>query len=144
MIEHFGGWREVPKRGNSWIFSILLNFAMTQEAMKEWLFFLYKHVMPIFLLLLMYFITRIKWDVIISSLLGLLMKVWIWHRCQNRKSLSSWRRTIIFLKKGHIKTQNKKKDVLLILILLLYNNPLYYRKNEESNLFDKTCTQEKP
>ena len=49
-----------------------------------------------------------------------------------------------FLKKGHIKTQNKKKDVLLILILLLYNNPLYYRKNEESNLFDKTCTQEKP
>ena len=31
-----------------------------------------------------YFITHIKWDVIISSLLRLLLKVWIWYRCQNR------------------------------------------------------------
>ena len=43
-----------------------------------------------------------------------------------------------------MKTQNKNKDVLVISILFLYNNPLYYRKNEESNLFDKTCTQKKP
>ena len=31
-----------------------------------------------------YFITHIKWDVIISSSLRLLLKVWIWYRCQNR------------------------------------------------------------
>ena len=27
---------------------------------------------------------HIKWDVVISSSLRLLMKVWIWYRCQNR------------------------------------------------------------
>ena len=27
---------------------------------------------------------HIKWDVVISSSLRLLMKVWIWCRCQNR------------------------------------------------------------
>ena len=26
----------------------------------------------------------LKWDVVISSSLRLLMKVWIWYRCQNR------------------------------------------------------------
>ena len=43
-----------------------------------------------------------------------------------------------------MKTQKKNKDCLVISILFLYNNPLYYRKNEESNFFDKTCTQKKP
>ena len=99
-------------------------------------FLMYKHVMPIFLLLLMYFITHIKWDVIISSSLRLLLKVWIWHRCQNRKLCSPWWRAIIFFKKVHIKTQSQKKNILVIFILLLYN-ALYYCKSEESNLFDK-------
>ena len=27
---------------------------------------------------------HIKWDVVISSSLRLLIKVWIWYRCQNR------------------------------------------------------------
>ena len=31
-----------------------------------------------------YFITRIKWDVVISSSLRLMLKVWIRYRCQNR------------------------------------------------------------
>ena len=31
-----------------------------------------------------YLITHIKWDVIISSSLRLLLKVWIWYRCPNR------------------------------------------------------------
>ena len=34
--------------------------------------------------------TQIKWDVIISSSLRLLSKVWIWYRCQNRKLISPW------------------------------------------------------
>ena len=38
----------------------------------------------IFLSLKSCFITHIKWDVIISSSLRLLLKVWIWYRCQNR------------------------------------------------------------
>ena len=32
-------------------------------------------------------LAHIKWDVIILSSLGLLLKVWIWFRCQNRKFL---------------------------------------------------------
>ena len=97
-------------------------------------FLMYKHVMPIFLLLLMYFITHIKWDAIISSSLRLLLKVWIWHRCQNRKLSSRWWRKITFLKKVHIKTQSKKKDVLVIFILLLYN-PLYYCKKRRTPIY---------
>ena len=30
-------------------------------------------------------LAHIKWDVIIPSSLRLLLKVWIWYRCQNRK-----------------------------------------------------------
>ena len=36
----------------------------------------------------------IKWVVIIPYSLRLLLKVWIWYRCQNRKLLSPWRRII--------------------------------------------------
>ena len=46
-------------------------------------FVMYKHVMPRFPWYC-YFITHIKWDVIISSSLRLLLIEWIWYRCQNR------------------------------------------------------------
>ena len=50
-----------------------------------------------------------KWDISIPSSLRLLLKVWIWYRCQNRKLLSPWWRTIRFLwKKVHIKTYSKR------------------------------------
>ena len=41
-------------------------------------------------------LAHIEWDVIIPSLLRLLLKVWIWFRCQNRKFLSPWWRIISF------------------------------------------------
>ena len=75
----------------------------------------------------MYFITHIKWDVIISSSLRLLLKVSIWHRCQNRKGLP-------FFKKVHIKTKSKKKDILVIFISLFYN-PLYYCKKRRTPIY---------
>ena len=41
-------------------------------------------------------LAHIKWGVIIPSSLRLLLKVWIWSRCQNRKCLSPWWRIISF------------------------------------------------
>ena len=64
-------------------------------------------------------LTHIIWDVIISSSLRLLLKVWIWYRCQN--TVENYyhydREQLDFYKKVHIKTQSKKKDVLIIFTL---------------------------
>ena len=80
---------------------------------------------------------HIKWDVVISSSLRLLMKVWIWYRCQNRieNYYHHDEEQLGFYKKVHIKTQSmsKKKDVLAI---------LHGAKQMSFNLFDKNCTQE--
>ena len=77
-------------------------------------------------------ITHIKLDVIISSSLRLLLKVWIWYRCQNRRLLSRWWKTT-FYKKVHNKTQSTKKDVLVFRLL---------QETKNSNLFDKDLTQQ--
>ena len=75
---------------------------------------------------------HIKWDVVISSSLRLLMKVWIWYRCQNRieNYYHHDEEQLGFYKKVHIKTQSmsKKKNVLVI---------LYRKKRMSFNLFDK-------
>ena len=82
------------------------------------------------------FITHIKWDVIISSSLRLLLKVWIWYRCQNR--IENYYHydgeQLGFAKKVHIKSQSKKKDILVIIIL---------QERKNCNLFNKNCTQER-
>ena len=59
------------------------------------------------------FITHIKWDVIISSSLRLLLKVWISYRCQNRieKYYQHDGEQLDFGKKVHIKIQSKKKSL---------------------------------
>ena len=61
------------------------------------------------------FITHIKWDVIISSSLRLLLKVWIWYRCQNRIE-------------NYYQHDWEQLDG-------------FYKKNTISNLFDKNYTQ---
>ena len=65
---------------------------------------------------------------IISSLLRLLLKVWIWYRCQNRKLYHHGGEQLLFYKKVDIKTLSKKKDVLVIFTLL--------QETKNSNLFD--------
>ena len=75
--------------------------------------------------------THIKWDVIISSSLRLLLKVWIWYRCQNRKLLSTWWKSIRFLQK--ITYQNTEQDVFVIFMM---------QETKNSNLFDKVYVQE--
>ena len=45
--------------------------------------FVMYHVLPRFFCYC-YFITHIKWDIIISASLTSLLKVWIWYRCENR------------------------------------------------------------
>ena len=75
---------------------------------------------------------HIKWDVISSSSLRLLLKVSIWHRCQNRNyNHHDGKKKFFFFLKIHIKRQSKNKDVLVIFILLLYN-PLYYCKKRRT------------
>ena len=78
---------------------------------------------------------HIKWDVVISSLLGLLMKVLIWNRCQNwiENYYHHDGEQLGFYKKVHIKTKSKKKDVLVIFTL---------QKRNEFQFFNKNCTQE--
>ena len=53
--------------------------------------------------------THIKWDVIISSSLRLLLKVWIWYRCRNRivNYYHHDGEQLSFYKKVHIKTQSR-------------------------------------
>ena len=53
--------------------------------------------------------THIKWDVIISSSLRLLLKVWIWYRCQNRieNYYQHDGEQLGFYKKVHIKRQHR-------------------------------------
>ena len=81
---------------------------------------------------------HIKWDVVISSSLRLLMKVWIWYRHQNRieNYYHHDEEQLGFYKKVHTKTQSmsKKEDVLVI---------LYREKRMSFNLFDKNCTHKK-
>ena len=62
---------------------------------------------------------HIKWDVVISSSMRLLMKVWIWYRRQNRieNYYHHDGEQLKKKKKDHIKTQSKKKDVLVIFTL---------------------------
>ena len=80
------------------------------------------------------FTVHIKWDVIISSSLRLLLKMWIWYRCQNRiKNYHHDGKQLGFYEKVHIKTQSIKKDVLVIFTL---------QETKNSNSLDKSCTQE--
>ena len=54
--------------------------------------------------------THIKWDVIISSSLRLLLKVWIWYRFQNRKENyyhNDGEQLGFYKKVVHIKTQSR-------------------------------------
>ena len=51
-------------------------------------------------------IAHIKWDVINSSSLRLLLKVWIWYRCQNRNYDHHDEEQLLFYKKVHINTQS--------------------------------------
>ena len=87
---------------------------------------------------------HIKWDLVISSSLRLLRKVWIWYRCQNRMEnyYHQDEEQLGFYKKLHRawakhRYQNteheQKKDVLVI---------LHCKKRISFNLFDKNCTQE--
>ena len=70
--------------------------------------FAMEHVLPRFFCY-HYFITYIKWDVIISTSLRLLLKVWIWYRCQNRieNYYHHDGEQLGFYKKVHIKTQSR-------------------------------------
>ena len=50
------------------------------------------------------------------SSLRLLLKVWIWYRCQNRiENCHHDGQQLGFYKKAHMKAQNKKNDVLVTL-----------------------------
>ena len=83
----------------------------------------------------MYFITYIKWDVIISSSLRVCWKCQFDTDVKIENYNHHDREQLLFLKKVkkkvHIKTQSKKKDILVIFILLLYN-PLYYCKERRT------------
>ena len=75
-------------------------------------------------------ITHIKWDVIISSSLRLLMKVWIWYRWQSTTEnyYHHDRGQLGFYEKAHIKTQSKKKDALVTLHGKKLRTPIYLKK----------------
>ena len=106
----------LPKGGiSSWILSSFqlkllvfkaFNFAMMECFFFSQTYFYHKKV-------------HIKWNVVISSSLRLLMKVWIWCRCQNRieNYYHHDREQLGFYEKEYIKTQSKKKDVLVIFAL---------------------------
>ena len=74
--------------------------------------------------------THIKWDVIISSTLRLLLKVWIWYRCQNRieNYYQHNGEQLGFYKKVNIIEPQERKDIL--------------QERKNSNLFGKNCAQE--
>ena len=78
----------------------------------------------------------IKCDVISFSSLRLLLKVWIWYRCQNRieKYYHYDIEQLGFYKKyQNTQKLSKKKDVLVIAVS---------QETKNSNLFDKTRTQD--
>ena len=76
---------------------------------------------------------RIKWDVIICLSFKMLVKVWIWYRCQNRLKKHYYHDggQLAFHKNVNFKTRrlSKKEDVFVIFVLQETKNP---------NLFDKT------
>ena len=58
----------------------------------------------------------IKWDVIISASLGLLAKVWVWYRCQNRIEKYYYHdgeQVSFYQEVLHIKTQAEKRIMFL-------------------------------
>ena len=78
---------------------------------------------------------HIKWDVVISSSLRLLMKVWIWYRCQNTiKYYFDNNGEQLDFYKNYISKHGAKKRMFLL--------SLHWKKRMISNLFDKSCTQE--
>ena len=78
---------------------------------------------------------HIKWDVVISSSLRLLMKVWIWYRCQNTiKNYFDNNGEQLDFYKNYISKHGAKKRMFLL--------SLHCKKRMISNLFDKNCTQE--
>ena len=87
------------------------------------------------------FITHIARDIIISPLLRLLLKAWIWCRCQNRKLYHHDGERSGFYKNAHIKTQSKKKEYLL-----KRGTTWNHLKLAEStwNLPETTCNHLKP
>ena len=89
----------------------------------------------IFLSLKTCFTVHSKWVVIVPSSLRLLLKVWIWYISQNRIEdyYHHNGEQLDFYKKVRINTQSKKKDFLVIFAL---------QETMNSNLFDKSCTQE--
>ena len=54
--------------------------------------------------------SHIKWDILIFSSSRLLLKVWIWYRCQNRKLLSPLWRAIRFLEKSKFQNPHKLSE----------------------------------
>ena len=84
----------------------ILNFAMMECLFFFQTYFYHKNL-------------HIKWDVVISSSLWLLMKVWIWYRWQSRieNCYHHDGKQLGFYKMVDIKTQSKKEDVLAILTL---------------------------
>ena len=64
-----------------------------------------------------------------------LMKVWIWYRCQNGKENYYHHdgERLGFYKKSTCQNSEQKKDVLVMFT---------FKKRMSSNLFDKNCTQE--
>ena len=80
--------------------------------------------------------SNIKWDVMISSFLRLLLKIGTWHSCQNRIEKYHYDgEQLGFYKKVDIKTQrlSKKKDVFVIFAL---------QETRNFNLFKKNRTQD--
>ena len=72
--------------------------------------------------------THIKWDVIISSSLRLLLKVWIWYRYQNRKLYHHDGEQLLFYS-AYQNTEQKEGCSC---------NPYIKATAKNSNLFDKT------
>ena len=84
----------LPKLGGKLLVFKAFNFAIMECFFFSRAYFYHKKV-------------HIKWDVVISSSLRLLMKVWIWYRCQNRIEHYYHHdgEQLDFHKKVHIKTQ---------------------------------------
>ena len=74
-------------------------------------------------------------DVDISSSLRLLMKDWIWYRCQNRieNYIIMLDNNYVFIKKYISKHRAKWR---------MFLESLHCKKRMSSNLSDKSCTQE--
>ena len=94
--------------------------------------FVMYHVLPRFFCYC-YFITHIKWDIIISASLTSLLKVWIWYRCENRTEHYYHHdgEQLGFYKKSTY--QNTEQDVIV---------NFFIARNEENWAYRKSGTQD--